>query len=563
MIIDRSWNKNTQNYVVSYLDDKGNRKMWNKYMHHWTTYEFDDNGKLENWDGRKCSKVFKDSHDYNPCEFDQLEMLYGLEKTDPELYKALHAARAPRTYVFDIETKYQEGQFPYPEKAEFEVVAISLVGPDGSCIVYGSHDLTQKQMDDFRDKYVEWIKANEYASNIIDTDSIKALYQYFSSEQDLLRHFFLAVLPKITCLTGWNTYNFDFQYLTNRLIKIFGKAAAINMIKSASPTNEINYMQVDDGFGNKFKIPSPKHAIWLDEMQLVKDYDYVLRPYENYSLDYVGERAVGANKIKYSEHGLNELLKKDPEKYYFYNAIDSLIVMLVRHRLKCIESPAAVAALTLVPLLKAFGQVALTTANLFNEFYLDGKHVVYEQHSYTKVPYEGAFTACNPGKAEWCTCSDYKSLYPSTVISTNLSCENIYEKHSEPDKYGQTHVIPWTDEEIEEFKKDPNYFVSINISLFKKQGQAWKCIQNTKTIDGKVETVPWTEDELLQYKGNPQYMVNIFKTVFKNDKPYAYKRMMKKLLDGRSIYKYTGARIEAELLPYLDELIKKKEASAA
>ena len=43
MIIDRTWNKNTQNYVISYLDEKGNRKMWNRYMHHWTTYEYDEN----------------------------------------------------------------------------------------------------------------------------------------------------------------------------------------------------------------------------------------------------------------------------------------------------------------------------------------------------------------------------------------------------------------------------------------------------------------------------------------------------------------------------------------
>ena len=47
MIIDRTWNKNTQNYVISYLDEKGNRKMWNRYMHHWTTYEYDKNGNFE------------------------------------------------------------------------------------------------------------------------------------------------------------------------------------------------------------------------------------------------------------------------------------------------------------------------------------------------------------------------------------------------------------------------------------------------------------------------------------------------------------------------------------
>ena len=56
MIIDRSWNKQTQNYVISYLDDHGNRKMWNRYMHHWTTYEFDENGKR--WSSTMCFAWF-------------------------------------------------------------------------------------------------------------------------------------------------------------------------------------------------------------------------------------------------------------------------------------------------------------------------------------------------------------------------------------------------------------------------------------------------------------------------------------------------------------------------
>lgn len=536
--------------------------MWNRYMHHWTTYEFDDKGDLLNWDERRCSKVFKDAREYSPNEFDQLEMLYGLEKTDPQLYKDLHATRSPRTYVFDIETKYMEGQFPYPDKAAFEIVAISLVGPDGSCIVYGSHDLNDEQKARFAEKYRDFVRNNEYAMGCINPDTIKVLYQYFASEKDMLRHFFLSVLPKITCLTGWNTYNFDFLYITNRLINVFGKGEAISMIKKASPTGEINYMMVDDGFGNKFKIPSPKHSIWLDEMQLVKDYDYALRPYENYSLDYVGERAVKANKVKYSEHGLNELLKNDPEKYYFYNAIDSLIVMLIRHRLKCIESPAGVAALTLVPLLKAFGQVALTTANLFNEFYLDGKHVVYEQKKNVKIPYEGAFTASIPGKALWAVASDYKSLYPSTVISTNLSCENIVDKWSEPDQYGRRQKLEWTEEELNKFKADPNYFVSEQSAIFKIKKDKYEIVTKLAPPDehGFQEKLPWTKEELNTYRQNSGYLVIDFHTVFRNDKDYAYRRMMKKLLDGRAIYKYTGARVEAELIPYIEELIKKKEA---
>lgn len=560
MIIDRTWNKRTQNYVVSYIDKDGNRKLWNKYMHHWLTYEYDDNGKLDTWDDRKCSKIFKNSAEYSPCEFDQLEMLYGLEKTDPELLSEFHAARAPRTYTFDIETKYVEGQFPYPDKAEHEVVAISLVGPDGSCIVYGSHDLTADQQEEFRKRYIDWISKNEYASSIIDKENIKVLYQYFENESSLLRHFFLCVLPNVACLTGWNTYNFDFQYLTNRIINLFGKADAYAMIKKCSPVGEINMMRVDDGFGNKFSIPTPKHTLWLDEMQLVKDYDYVLRPYENYSLDYVGERAVKANKIKYSEHGLNELYDKDPLTYYFYNAIDSLIVMLIRNRLKCIESPCAVGSLTLVPLLKAFGQVALTTANIFNEFYINGKHVVYEEQQNFKIPYEGAFTACLPGRAQWTVCSDYSSLYPSTVISTNISFENILYKWSEPDKFGNRKRLQWTEEELEVFKADPNYFVSEQTTIFKRNGSAWNVmLKETKPDEhGQTERIPWTKEEIESYRDKDGYLVADFHTVFRNDKDYAFKNMMKKLINGRKTYKYTGSAIEAELLPYIDKLISEK-----
>lgn len=511
MIIDRTWNKYTQNYIVSYLDENGNRKLWNRYMHHWTTYEYDDNGDMETWDGRKCVKVFKNASEYSPNEFDELEMLYGLEKTDPEILKEFHTPRAPRTYVFDIETKYVEGQFPYPENAEFEIVAISLVGPDGSCIVYGSHDLSEAQQKYFAERYVEWVKQNDYAMSCINPDNIKVLYQYFATETDMLKHFFLAVLPKITCLTGWNTYNFDFQYITNRIIKLFGKTEAYSMIKRASPTNEIHMMSVDDGFGNKFKIPSPKHALWLDEMQLVKDYDYVLRPYENYSLDYVGTRAVKASKIKYTEHGLNELLKSDPETYYFYNAIDSLIVMLIHHRLKCVKSPCAVGSLTLVPLLKAFGQVALTTANMFNEFYIDNKHVVYEHDRAEKEPYEGAFCACVPGRYLYSVCSDFKSLYPSQVITCNFSPENGVHNMIGPDSLGRYTDLGWNEAELDKFRSDKDYFVSV--------------------------------------QGN----------VYKNDKDYAFRRMMKKLLNGRAVFKYTGNDIEAELQPYIAKLIENKK----
>ena len=109
---------------------------------------------------------------------------------------------------------------------------------------------------------------------------------------------------------------------------------------------------------------------------------------------------------------MQDLYERDPEWYYFYNAIDSLITILIHYKLKSIESPCAVSSVTLVPLQGAFGQVALGTANVFEEFYNKGMKVVwdYDAIERKKIPYEGAFCGCVPGRYEFTVCFDFASL---------------------------------------------------------------------------------------------------------------------------------------------------------
>ena len=109
---------------------------------------------------------------------------------------------------------------------------------------------------------------------------------------------------------------------------------------------------------------------------MVETYDYSLRPYESFSLDWVSRKAINAHKIEY-QGSLQDLYEKDHEWYYYYNAIDSLLVMLIHYKVKAIESPCAVSSLTFIPLLDAQRQTELTTANVFEVFYEDGIKVVY------------------------------------------------------------------------------------------------------------------------------------------------------------------------------------------
>jgi len=510
MILDRTWNKKDQNLIISYIDKLGNRQFFKKYLHHIKSYEYDDNGEFETWDGKRCKKIFKETLDYTPNEFELLEFMYELPK---DLNQVMHAQYFPKLYFFDIETEISN-EFPDPEVADQKVTSISLVGPNLSCIVYGLHNLNKEQIERFKKRYLDWLNNNEFAASLIKNNGWepKVLYQYFPTEEKMLEHFFTIIIPKIACLAGWNSYGFDMLYLTNRISKLFGRNVAMNMIRKSSPTGEIKRYSWEDMSKNKKYFYGPAHSIILDYMEIVKQYDYILRPYESYSLDWVGSHAVNAHKIKY-EGTLQDLYERDPEWYYFYNGIDSLIGELIHYKLKAIESPCAVSSVTLVPLQAAFGQVALGTANVFEEFYSQGKKIVYDYDSIdrVKIPYEGAFCGCVPGRYEFTVCFDFASLYPRQVRSCNLSFENFYEKKIGPDSFGRYIVQKWTDEELENFRKDPNYFVTV--------------------------------------MGN----------VYRNDKDYAFRRIQSNLQTLRDKYKYTGQKLDSELLVEIDRLITGKQ----
>lgn len=511
MILDRTWNKYNKRLTVSWIDSNGDRQFFQRYLNYIKTYEYSDTGQYMTWDGKKCTDVYKDAATYKPNDFDILEYLYGLDK---ETLKNFHSMNFPKLYTFDIETEYST-EFPDPDIAAHKVTAISVVGPDMSCIVFGLNKMPEESIEVFRKRYLDWIDNNEFAKAMCQAKGFKprVYYQYFSNEEDMLKHFFTRIVPRISCLAGWNAYNFDWNYLTHRLQRLFGQQGMYTILRQSSPTHELGKVRWQTKSDpHPQSAPAPAHSKILDYMEIVKKYDYILRPYESYSLDWVASKAVNAHKIKYTGE-LQYLYEHDHEWYYYYNAIDSLLVMLIHYKLMAFESPCAVSSVTLVPVMDAFGQVALTTANVFDEFYKEGKKIVYDFDSVERIKtdYEGAFTACNPGRYEYNCCFDFASLYPSQIQTCNLSFENFLQKKEKSNIPGMPDVIkPWTEEELDSFRKDPDYFVT----------------------------------EL----GH----------VYKNDKDYTFKIVQRNIKKNRDRYKYTGQRIESELLTEIDMLIKDK-----
>lgn len=510
MIIDRTWNKKNRTFTISYLDKNGMRKIYNKQMNYWKTYEYNPNGKMTTWDGKKCEVVFKDASKYSPNEFDQLEFMYNLPK---DMYDELFAMRFPKIYFSDIETEIDD-EFPEPTEAKQRIQLISLVAPDLSVMVIGIKPLDEAQKEELRERYLKYIDDNEFARNLVKKKdfNIRVFYQSYDTEEQMLEYWYTKLLPKIGCLAGWNYYRFDWQYIWNRTINLFGKFKAMQLMRSASPTGELSKISWTEMDETKYSIPCPQHCMIWDYMELVKSYEYSMRPYESYSLDWVGSHGVNAHKVKY-EGTMKECYEKDYPLFVYYNAIDSCLNALIHYRFKCIESPCSMATVVGIPAQKALGQVALTTANLFRCFYDEDKHVVwdYDAVERTKVQYEGAFCGCVPGFWNYVVCDDFASLYPSVVMTCNISMESIVKNEVGPDSLGRYTEIPWTEEELDKFRADPNYFVSLT------------------------------------------------GVVFKNDQEYTFSKMQRKQKERRNHYKYLNWEAQGKLMMEVDRLIEIRE----
>lgn len=76
---------------------------------------------------------------------------------------------------------------------------------------------------------------------------------------------------KIAVLAGWNSYNFDWNYLYNRAVNLFGEKGARNLIYAASPTREITNISWVEKDGTKHRAPAPSHSIIVDYMELCQN----------------------------------------------------------------------------------------------------------------------------------------------------------------------------------------------------------------------------------------------------------------------------------------------------
>tara|TARA_B100001093_G_C26852649_1_gene1025828 strand:- start:2182 stop:4710 length:2529 start_codon:yes stop_codon:yes gene_type:complete len=234
----------------------------------------------------------------------------------------------------------------------------------------------------------------------------------FATEQGLLETFierFREIAPHI--ITGWNIEGFDVPYLLNRISYVLGSGAE----RALSPVGVINYREgIEKWFIEGISI--------LDYMLLYKKFTMGERP--SYRLDAIGKYEVDLGKIEY-EGNLDDLFESDINKYIEYNLNDVEIVKKLDDKLKFIDLCRTICHKGHIPyqqihITSAYQEGAILTHTRRLDIVTQNKpyNVVKESKfsgAYVKIP--------EPGRYEWIYDLDLTSLYPSIIMTLNISPE--------------------------------------------------------------------------------------------------------------------------------------------
>jgi len=369
------------------------------YTFPYTRYAYEKavNGEYQSIYGDKLTKIYKFKKD-NPDLFES-----DVAETTRALVDTYTDSDDPseniRIMTLDIEVEMETG-LPDTQEAENEMTAI------------GFHDS----------------KSNQYCILVVDKDgkmemkkTDKALVIPYRTELEMAKEFlnmYERVIPDI--ITGWNIDYFDIPYLVNRLKRILGKQQANRL----SPVGEMFYSP----YRQRYFIAG---VSCLDYLILYKKFNYTELP--NYRLDTVGRREINMGKIEYAG-SLDDLFREDIDKFVEYNLVDVEIVVKLEQKLQFIDLCRGICHVGHVPyedivysskylegaLLTFLRRKKLVAPNKP----ADRKEKMQEIRDNNQEKFIGAYVK-DPivGKYDWVYDLDLTSLYPSIIMTINISPE--------------------------------------------------------------------------------------------------------------------------------------------
>jgi len=426
-------------------------------------YIKDPNGQYESMYGDRLTKVFK-------WEKDSGEELFESDVPETtrvlvDLYQDDVPSKGHIVLTFDIEVEMITG-LPNIEKAENEITSIAAY-------------------DDATKEYHVFVvdKKGKVNGKSFQKDGKDVHVHIFGSERDLLMKYLTYVESvNATIWTGWNIDFFDVPYLYNRIKNVCGENQA-NRLSCIGKTYWSPYR-------NRYSIAG---VSIMDYIGLYKRYNFGLE--SSYTLNHIAIKELGRGKVEY-EGSLDDLFENDLEKFIEYNITDVELVVSMDTKLQFIELSRAICHSGFTPY----------EDYIFSSKYLEGACLAYlkkkglvapnkpknhkdklaEQAEAGEEKFIGAYVK-EPivGKYDWIYDLDLTSLYPSIIMTLNISPETKVGKIKDwdPESWvrgenrqytvvGKTKEFTYNRTELEEVIKDNQLGVAANGVLYtqKKPG---------------------------------------------------------------------------------------------
>ena len=380
-------------------------------------YEKAENGEHISLYGDRLTKIYKfqkDNHNLFESDVPETTRVLVDTYTDSDEPSIGHV-----TLTYDIEVEMETG-LPDMQEAKNEITSIAL------------HDSATNQ-------YYVLVLDKEGGLSNKKTD--KAIVLPFRSEAELLEKYlelYEYINPSI--VTGWNIDYFDTPYLYNRIKNLLGKRQANRL----SPIGECFWSP----YRKRFFMAG---VSYLDYLALYKNFTYT--ELDNYRLDSIAKKEVGRGKIEY-QGNLDQLFRDDIEKFIEYNLVDVELVVDMDKKLQFIDTARGICHAGHVPY-EDF---------VYSSKYLEGALLCYLKRKGIVAPnkpadrqermqalrdnneekFIGAYVkAPIVGKYEWIYDLDLTSLYPSIIMSVNISPET---------KVGK--IKDWSAEDFVKGKRD-------------------------------------------------------------------------------------------------------------
>jgi DNA polymerase elongation subunit (family B) len=361
-------------------------------------YEPAERGEYTSIYGDKLTKIYKfKKDDTNLFESDVPETTRALV----DLYSDSDEPSTGHVILtYDIECEMESG-LPDPQEAKNEITSIAL------------HDSATNQY---------WVLVMDKDNILEEKTTDKCIVIPFRDERDMLMKYlelYEYINPSI--VTGWNIDYFDTPMLYNRIKRLLGQRQANRL----SP------------IGQCFWSPYRKRYFmagvsYLDYITLYKKFNYGELP--NYRLDTIGQIELGRGKIEY-QGNLDQLFKEDIEKFIEYNLVDVELVVEFDKKLQFIDLCRGITHAGHVPY-EDF---------VYSSKYLEGALLSFLRRKNLVAPnkpadrqermqairdnneekFIGAYVkAPIVGKYDWVYDLDLTSLYPSIIMTLNISPES-------------------------------------------------------------------------------------------------------------------------------------------